>query len=74
MTVEAKDALSCKRLKMDEDLSKAQIKTMEQEATGREKEVAVLGKETATSAKEAQAGAPKNVQRFAQQIKRRKAR
>ena len=52
---QAKDELGRKRLKMDEELSKAQMATMKQEATAREKEVAAREKEVETRAKETQA-------------------
>ena len=52
---QAKDELGRKRLKMDEELSKAQMATMKQEATIREKEVAARKKEVETDAKETQA-------------------
>ena len=54
---QAKDDLGQKRLKIDEELSKAQMETMKKEASSREKEVAAREKEVAARAKETQASA-----------------
>ena len=51
---QARDELGRKRLKMDEELPKAQMAIMKQEATAREKEVAAREKEVETRAKETQ--------------------